>query len=179
MPHLYADEPGDAPAAYDGAAPTPFLVPEHPAYVIYTSGSTGRPKGVVVTHRGVGAMVRTQSERLRVGPGSRVLHMASVSFDAAFWELCMGLLTGACLDIHAREALLPGPSLAALVQERGITHLTLPPAALAVMPPGSLPAGTTVVLAGEACPPAWCTPGHGTGTSSTPTARRRRPSAPP
>ncbi|WP_329617719.1 amino acid adenylation domain-containing protein [Streptomyces brevispora] len=154
VPHLYADEPGDTPAGYDGAAPTPFLVPEHPAYVIYTSGSTGRPKGVVVTHRGVGAMARTQSERLRVGPGSRVLHMASVSFDAAFWELCMGLLTGACLDIHAREALLPGPSLAALVRERGITHLTLPPAALAVMPPGSLPAGTTVVLAGEACPPA-------------------------
>ncbi|MEK8142176.1 AMP-binding protein [Streptomyces sp. M10(2022)] len=85
---------------------------------MYTSGSTGRPKGVVVTHRGAGAMARTQSERLCVAPGSRVLQLASVSFDAAFWELCMGLLSGACLEIDERDALLPGPSLAALVRER-------------------------------------------------------------
>ncbi|MFD3651967.1 amino acid adenylation domain-containing protein [Streptomyces sp. NPDC058620] len=158
VPHLHADDLGNSTrtaahtAARPGPAPSPD--PAHPAYVIYTSGSTGRPKGVVVTHRGVGAMARTQSERLRVIPGSRVLHMASVSFDAAFWELCMGLLSGARLEIDERDALLPGPTLAALVRERGITHLTLPPAALAVMPPGSLPAGITMVLAGEACPPA-------------------------
>ncbi|MGC4997056.1 amino acid adenylation domain-containing protein [Streptomyces sp. DT195] len=127
--------------------------PAHPAYVIYTSGSTGLPKGVVVTHRGVGALARTHAERLRVGPGDRVLHLASVSFDAAFWEMCMGLFTGACLEIDERDALLPGPALAATVRERGVTHLTLPPAALAVMPPGSLPEGTTIALAGEACPP--------------------------
>ncbi|WP_063837499.1 non-ribosomal peptide synthetase, partial [Streptomyces sp. NRRL WC-3549] len=153
VPHLYTDDLGDAEPAGPAHART-GLLPDHPAYVIYTSGSTGRPKGVVVTHRGAGAMARTQSERLRVGPGSRVLHLASVSFDAAFWELCMGLLSGACLEIDARDALLPGPTLAAQVQARGVTHLTLPPAALAVMPPGSLPAGTTLVLAGEACPPA-------------------------
>ncbi|WP_411082251.1 amino acid adenylation domain-containing protein [Streptomyces sp. cmx-18-6] len=151
VPYLHIGDLGESPAPTGPARPPR---PEHPAYVIYTSGSTGRPKGVVVTHRGAGAMARAQSERLRVGPGSRVLHMASVSFDAAFWELCMGLLSGACLEIDEREALLPGPTLAALVRERGITHLTLPPAALAVMPPGSLPPGTTMVLAGEACTPA-------------------------
>ncbi|NEC10267.1 non-ribosomal peptide synthetase [Streptomyces sp. SID7909] len=150
VPHLYTDDLGAS-----GTAPAPAGVdPANPAYVIYTSGSTGRPKGVVVTHRGVRAMARTQSERLRVGPGSRVLHMASVSFDAAFWELCMGLLTGACLEIDTRDALLPGPALAALVRDRGVTHLTIPPAALAVMPPDSLPTGLTMALAGEACPPA-------------------------
>ncbi|MFJ4841624.1 amino acid adenylation domain-containing protein [Streptomyces sp. NPDC088746] len=154
VPCLYTGdlETGTPAPAHTG--PAPALLPAHPAYVIYTSGSTGRPKGVVVTHRGAGAMARTQTERLRVAPGSRVLHLASVSFDAAFWELCMGLLSGACLEIDEREALLPGPTLAALVRERGVTHLTLPPAALAVMPPGSLPAGTTMVLAGEACAPA-------------------------
>ncbi|MDF6018169.1 non-ribosomal peptide synthetase [Streptomyces sp. JH34] len=154
VPCLYAGDPGDPGDCAPTSAYPPALLPAHPAYVIYTSGSTGRPKGVVVTHRGVGAMARTQRERLRVTPDSRVLHMASVSFDAAFWELCMGLLSGACLEIDEREALLPGPTLAALVRERGVTHLTLPPAALAVMPPESLPAGTTLVLAGEACTPA-------------------------
>ncbi|MCT9089659.1 amino acid adenylation domain-containing protein [Streptomyces sp. ASQP_92] len=156
VPHLHlTDLPSTAPAAGGSPArPARDLCPEHPAYVIYTSGSTGRPKGVVVTHRGAGAMARTQIERLRVTPASRVLHMASVSFDAAFWELCMALLSGACLEIDERDALMPGPALGALIQDRGVTHLTLPPAALAVMPPGSLPAGTTLVLAGEACSPA-------------------------
>ncbi|MFJ8043304.1 amino acid adenylation domain-containing protein [Kitasatospora sp. NPDC096147] len=146
--HLY---PGTGD---DSSAPLPVARPEHPAYVIHTSGSTGRPKGVVVTHRGVAAMAATQRERLRVTPAARVLHLASVSFDAAFWELSMALLSGACLEIDAREALLPGPALADRVREHGITHLTLPPAALAVLPPDSLPTGTTLVLAGEACPPA-------------------------
>ncbi|TXS19932.1 condensation domain-containing protein, partial [Streptomyces sp. wa22] len=124
VPCLYA---GDHEDSAPTSAYPPALLPAHPAYVIYTSGSTGRPKGVVVTHRGAGAMARTQRERLRVTPGSRVLHMASVSFDAAFWELCMGLLSGACLEIDEREALLPGPALAALVRERGVTHLTRSP----------------------------------------------------
>ncbi|MFF7364202.1 amino acid adenylation domain-containing protein [Streptomyces sp. NPDC008125] len=154
VPHLYTTGPDHPDGPGGGTAPARRPLPEHPAYVIYTSGSTGRPKGVVVTHRGAGAMARAQRERLRVTPDSRVLHMASVSFDAAFWELCMALLSGACLEIDERDALLPGPALAATVRERGATHLTLPPAALAVMPAGSLPTGTTLVLAGEACTPA-------------------------
>ncbi|MFJ5292764.1 amino acid adenylation domain-containing protein, partial [Streptomyces sp. NPDC088348] len=134
--------------------PNPTTHPHQPAYVIHTSGSTGQPKGVVVTHSGVEAMVRTQVERLQVGPGSRVLQMASVSFDAAFWEICMGLLTGACLEIADPSELVPGPPLARLLEERGVTHLTLPPAALAVMPADAVPRNVTLVLAGEACAPA-------------------------
>ncbi|MFD7734054.1 amino acid adenylation domain-containing protein, partial [Kitasatospora phosalacinea] len=149
VPHLDPAEPSGA-----GSAPLPAVDPAHPAYVIYTSGSTGRPKGVAVTHRGVAALAATQRERLRVTAASRVLQLASVSFDAAFWELCMALLSGACLELDDREALLPGPALAERVRAHGVTHLTLPPAALAVLPEDSLPAGTTLVLAGEACPPA-------------------------
>ncbi|MFJ1753591.1 amino acid adenylation domain-containing protein [Kitasatospora sp. NPDC088134] len=166
VPHLY---PAESPAGGGATGPLPTgplpaVDPAHPAYVIHTSGSTGRPKGVVVTHRGVAALAATQRERLRVTPDSRVLQLASVSFDAAFWELCMALLAGACLELDAREALLPGPALAERVRDHGLTHLTVPPAALAVLPPDSLPAGTTLVLAGEACPPtlarAWSSGRH-------------------
>jgi len=153
VPCVTLDDPADWPTgdtADAGSAP----LPDHPAYVIYTSGSTGTPKGVIVTHRGVAAMVRTQVERLRITPASRVLNMASISFDAAFWELCMGLLTGACLEVAERTELEPGPALAGLLAERAVTHVTLPPAALAVMPDGGLPHGATLILAGEACPPA-------------------------
>ncbi|PWI40908.1 non-ribosomal peptide synthetase [Streptomyces sp. ICBB 8177] len=155
VPVIALDDPDTWPSPNAASRARSPLLPAHPAYVIHTSGSTGRPKGVVVTHRGVAAMVRTQVERLGVGVSSRVLQLASVSFDAAFWETCMGLLTGARLELAERERSLPGPALAGLLAERGVTHLTLPPAALAVMPTGAgVPEGTTLVLAGEACPPA-------------------------
>jgi amino acid adenylation domain-containing protein/thioester reductase-like protein len=125
----------------------------HPAYVIYTSGSTGKPKGVAVTHSGISSLLSTQLDRLGVGPGSRVLQFASPGFDAAFWELCMALLSGGCLVLSDPENLMPGPALSALTAERAVTHVTLPPSALAAMHPRTAPLhASTVVLAGEAVP---------------------------
>ncbi|MEV0041783.1 amino acid adenylation domain-containing protein, partial [Streptomyces sp. NPDC050804] len=120
----------------------------HPAYVIYTSGSTGRPKGVVVSHSGVSGLVAAQVDRLAVAPGSRVLQFASPSFDASFWDLCSALLTGASLVLAPAEA-----PLEALTDRRfAVTHVTLPPSALAALDGAELTA-TTLVVAGEACPP--------------------------
>ncbi|MFR9755700.1 amino acid adenylation domain-containing protein [Streptomyces sp. TR06-5] len=140
----------DAP---DDRAPDVTTSVHQPAYLIYTSGSTGRPKGVVVSHHGIAALARTQSERFEVGPGSRVLQFASISFDAAFWELVMGLLTGATLVLAPSERLRPGQPLAELLAEQRITHATIPPAALAVLDRNALPEGMTLVVAGEATSP--------------------------
>ncbi|MFK0179334.1 amino acid adenylation domain-containing protein [Streptomyces xanthochromogenes] len=125
----------------------------HAAYVIYTSGSTGRPKGVVVTHAGIASMIAGQAAGLAVTPTSRVLLFASPSFDAAVWELCMALLTGARAVLGDADELLPGPTLAALIAEHGVTHATLPPSALPVLPEDALPPGATLVVAGEATAP--------------------------
>ncbi|MGX1547467.1 amino acid adenylation domain-containing protein, partial [Streptomyces adustus] len=128
--------------------PVVALDVRHPAYVIYTSGSTGRPKGVVVSHAGVSGLVAAQIERLGVAPGSRVLQFASPSFDAAFWDLCSAVLTGAALVLAPAEA----PLEALTDRGLGVTHVTIPPSALAAVDSADLTA-TTLVVAGEACTP--------------------------
>ncbi|EWC60856.1 Siderophore biosynthesis non-ribosomal peptide synthetase module [Actinokineospora spheciospongiae] len=128
--------------------------PPHPAraaYLIHTSGSTGTPKGVVVSHTGVAALVATQRERLGVRPGSRVLRFASPAFDASVWELCMALGTGAALVLPPDEPMTPD-LLVDLLAEHRVTHLTAPPSVLAELAPEDVPAGVTLVLAGEALP---------------------------
>ncbi|MFJ7205932.1 amino acid adenylation domain-containing protein [Streptomyces sp. NPDC098789] len=150
VPVLLIDEAGDP---RPGPPAARQVSPSGAAYVIYTSGSTGRPKGVVVSHAGVASLARSQAEHLGVGPGSRVLQFASPSFDAAFWELCMGLLTGAALVLARAERLLPGQDLADVLARHRVTHATIPPVALAVLTTAQVPAAMTLVVAGEACAP--------------------------
>ena len=118
------------------------------AYVIYTSGSTGRPKGVVLSHTGVAKLLATQVERFGIGPHSRILQFASPSFDVAFWDLCLALLSGGRLVVVPAALRVPGPELAAYAHRHDVTFMILPPALLAAMPadvefpPAILLAGT-------------------------------------
>ncbi|MDX8001105.1 amino acid adenylation domain-containing protein, partial [Xenorhabdus sp. Reich] len=131
------------------------LTPHHLAYVIYTSGSTGQPKGVMVEHSGLRNLINTQIEAFHITADSRLLQFASFSFDACISEIATTLCQGACLVLASREALLPGEALLKTLQTQEITHVTLPPvAASALAPDADLPDLMTLVLAGEACPPA-------------------------
>ncbi|QIQ06010.1 non-ribosomal peptide synthetase [Streptomyces liangshanensis] len=124
------------------------------AYVIYTSGSTGRPKGVVLSHTGVAKLVATQSERFGIGPDSRVLQFASPSFDVAFWDLCLGLLSGGRLVVVPSELRVPGAPLADYANAHGITFMILPPALLAALPDDvRLPPAATLLAGTERVSP--------------------------
>ncbi|ALN78402.1 non-ribosomal peptide synthetase [Lysobacter antibioticus] len=127
---------------------------QHPAYVIYTSGSSGRPKGVVVAHAGIANLIESGVEPLAIGADARVLQFASLSFDAAFWELCMALLSGGALVMAESERLLPGPALTATMRAHRITHALLPPAVLSLLHPDDLPDCRWLIVGGEACAPA-------------------------
>ncbi|MGW6601237.1 amino acid adenylation domain-containing protein [Streptomyces sp. NPDC055036] len=160
IPVLTVDEPATerelrdtrgAPLAVTELREPPH--PDHPAYLVYTSGSTGRPKGVLVSHRGLGNLAAAHREGFGIAPGDRLLQFASPSFDGFIAELAGAWLAGAAVVVAPAEQLLPGPELSRIVAQYGVTHAVLPPTALSALPDGALPAGTTLVVAGEACPP--------------------------
>ncbi|WP_329347573.1 amino acid adenylation domain-containing protein [Streptomyces sp. NBC_01261] len=132
--------------------PLPRLRPESAAYVIYTSGSTGRPKGVTLTQRGLANLTDAQRSTFTVNPGHRVLQFASPSFDASVFELAMALCSGATLVLPPRRDVLYGPGLGDFLADTRITHITLPPSVLAMVPELELPHLETIVCAGEALP---------------------------
>ncbi len=131
--------------------PTSCVTLENLAYVIYTSGSTGQPKGVLIEHRGLSNLAADQIEVFNLQPSHRILQFASLSFDASIFEIVMALQIGATLYLANKECLLPGKTLLQLLREKAITHVTFPPAVLAVLPTESLPALQTIISAGEPC----------------------------
>ena len=127
------------------------LTPSHLAYVIYTSGSTGRPKGVMNEHRGLSHLVSAQGALFGVGPESRVLQFASLSFDASVWEVAMALGHGASLHLASRSELMPGRPFLETMSRHAITHVTLPPSSLSACEEAEGEWTTpTVIVAGEA-----------------------------
>jgi amino acid adenylation domain-containing protein len=131
--------------------PTSRVTPNNLAYVIYTSGSTGKPKGVLVEHQGLCNLSQAQIQTFNLQPTDRILQFASLSFDASIFEIVMALRTGATLYLARKESLLPGSALLQLLRNNAITHVTLPPSVLAVLPAQELPALRTIISAGEAC----------------------------
>ena len=125
--------------------------PENLAYLLYTSGSTGRPKGVLTCHRGLCNVAEEHIRIFDVRPKSRVIQLASQSFDASVSEFAMSLCSGATLYLGPTESLLPGQPLVDQLQKHAITHITIPPSTLAVLPDEDLPALKTIAVAGDIC----------------------------
>nr|UXE44649.1 linear gramicidin synthase subunit B [uncultured bacterium] len=124
---------GDDTAARIGSAPLPSSL----AYVIYTSGSTGRPKGVAVQHDSLLNLVAWHRDRYRLAPGDRASQIASVTFDAAVWELWPNLAAGATVVLADEEVRLdPRRLVDWLVAERiNVAFLPTPLAEAALASP--------------------------------------------
>ncbi|GAB3742214.1 hypothetical protein GCM10027598_73760 [Amycolatopsis oliviviridis] len=104
------------------------------AYVIYTSGTTGKPKGVAVPHRGVPSLIALQEDIVGIGTAERYLHFASTSFDVAFWQFMLPLLSGGTSVIAPEEVRVSGDDLLAYAAEHRVTGLNLLPSFLSAMP---------------------------------------------
>lgn len=127
------------------------LTPDHLAYCIYTSGSTGKPKGVLLAHKGAVNLAQSLRKAFEVTERSRVLHFASISFDAATWEWLMALANGASLILCTREQQRQQQKLASLLVAQKITHATLPPAVLKHLGFSDDYFFEYLIVAGESC----------------------------
>ncbi|WP_329170474.1 amino acid adenylation domain-containing protein [Streptomyces sp. NBC_01685] len=136
LPVLRLDDPATLASApeTDPAEARAALTDDALAYVIYTSGTTGRPKGVGVTHRGVPDLIALQEEVVGVTEHDRYLHFASTSFDVAFWQTMVPLLSGGTSVIAPEEVRVPGDELLDYITEHRVTGVNLLPSFLAAMP---------------------------------------------
>ncbi|MFC8420329.1 amino acid adenylation domain-containing protein [Streptomyces sp. NPDC057236] len=153
--HVLLDDP-DTAAAHAAQDPSDLSLPiplDRAAYVIYTSGSTGRPKGVVVTHDGVGSLIATATDRIGVGPDSRVVQFASVGFDVTVWDLIMSLCVGGRIIVVPDGRRVAGPALTEYIAGHRATHMILPPSLVSALPRDcELPDGAVLVVGTEAVP---------------------------
>ncbi|MCK0438389.1 amino acid adenylation domain-containing protein [Gordonia alkaliphila] len=125
------------------------------AYLIYTSGSTGRPKGVAVSNTGIADLVanyRKVTGSVEDDPDTRILHVASPSFDASFFEMAWAITAGHTLVI-APHADYAGEALDSVLERGEVTDLVITPSVLATLDPERSELIRNLATAGEACPP--------------------------
>ncbi|MEU7765336.1 amino acid adenylation domain-containing protein [Nocardia sp. NPDC049190] len=123
--------------------------PDNAAWMIYTSGSTGTPKGVSVSHRGIADLVAAQRAALGVDESSRVLQVASPSFDASVFEAIMAFGSGGT-SVIAPPEVFGGDPLAELIDTEQVTHMVITPSALATLDPAEVTSVRVLAVAGEA-----------------------------
>lgn len=124
-------DPADAlPTA---AAPADPTTPDSLLYILYTSGSTGRPKAVLGLHRGAVNRLEWMMRAYPFEAGERCGQKTAPTFVDFIWEFFGPLLAGVPSAILP-EALVRDPvSLAAALQQYGITRLVLVPSLMKAM----------------------------------------------
>ena len=126
------------------------------AYLIYTSGSTGRPKAVGVSHTGIVDFVNSLA-KITTGtpedePDTRILHVASPSFDASMFEMAWAIPAGHTLVI-APHTDFAGDALAEVLDRDEVTDMIITPSVLATVDPERAQYVRNLATGGEACPP--------------------------
>src|SRR5436309_7625736 len=161
----------DAPEDQEeGAATGPLPTLDNAIAILYTSGSTGRPKATVLTGRGFLNLCLWFRDVVPITAATRSLLGFSFSFDAAFKNIVVPLLTGGRAVLAG-----PGPFDAAemerVVRREGVTFLNTTPSQMlpileraAVDGYAGLASLETLILGGEAAPWAqlrpWLMSGH-------------------
>ncbi len=104
-----ADTGGDGGASGDGGACDDRA--QDVACILHTSGSTGEPKPVPITWAGLDAFTAFCIDLIGLTPADRVLRVAELVFDLAWFDHLATFRAGATLATMARRDLASGRAL--------------------------------------------------------------------
>ena len=143
------------------AAVLPFIRPsfaglDGEAYVIFTSGSTGYPKGVPISHANLAASLQARKQWYDE-PVDKFLMVSSAGFDSSVAGIFWTLVDGGELVIPTEQQVHNVDELLALAADHSVTHGLMVPSLYGAMlqrDASALTALKTMIVAGEACPPA-------------------------
>jgi amino acid adenylation domain-containing protein len=133
VPRFIIDQP-DIEARLNDPGPASFAEADESAsnefelaYVIYTSGSTGKPNGVGVTRAGLENAIVGVGDMFRLSPDSRLLSVASFSFDMSVADYWAPLTRGASIVLANKDEVHDYDALANLRERHKVTHLQATP----------------------------------------------------
>lgn len=137
----------DFPSSAGGMPPRPAALPGSLAYIMYTSGTTGEPKGVGVTYGNVANLLAAVAE-LAPEEGMEGVNVLAPGFDGWLWSTLIPLAGGRGLVLaDPREGVDD-------LFTKSLGVVTATPSLLATLKVPEPDAGpSTVIAAGEACPP--------------------------
>lgn len=124
------------------------------AYIIFTSGSTGAPKGVEVRSAAAAGLVASVVSLIGLGPDCVFVALSSFAFDISVFEIFGPWSVGGELVVAAEMQILAN-QLGSLLEAPGkrVFLQTTPTVLGHLLQTGlDLPAGTTLMLAGERLP---------------------------
>ncbi|WP_455621561.1 amino acid adenylation domain-containing protein, partial [Parabacteroides sp.] len=127
----------------------PQIAADQNAYIIYTSGTTGVPKGIPITYGNLSNLLNNEIALFHINADSICLQYASINFDASVTEIFTALLSGATLIVATEDEYKDASLLVKLLQTQPISHATIPPAILSILPHIELPHLKVLIIGGE------------------------------
>lgn len=126
----------------------PAVAPGDLAYAVFTSGSTGRPKGVQIQHRAFLTSAVINGGKQHITRESRVMQLASFTFDSAIAEILYTLVHGGCVcmpsELESRN------NIERAMNDYRATWATLTPSLARALDPSKLTTLRHLALGGEA-----------------------------
>ncbi len=136
---------------YSDSNPSVVSTPDNLAYAVFTSGSTGTPKGVLINQVSVLANLATLESVYPHSEKTRLLQSCSQGFDVSVFDIFFTWAVGGTLVSAKKDTIFV--DIEKLVNESGVTHLSLTPTVAALVNPDNVPSVEVLMSAGEAMTP--------------------------